>query len=285
MKKIFLIITAAILTVSQIYAVLLITESKINLAFFDNSGSAITNFPEEEPLRLNISLREETPNKDEKNINFGKLPVEEDNFTVLLGVGKTNFAGSSKDRITNITIGSSKIDGIILKPGQEFSALNAIGKVTAKLGYKPEANIRDGKTVMALGGGLCQVSTTTFRAALNSGMKITQRKNHAYAVGYYSPQGTDAAIASPNLDFRFINDTGSPVLIKEHIEKYQLIVEIFGSETGRKIKIKGPTILQKNPDGGMKTVLYQEVYEGEKLLRKDTFYSSYRPHEEFEKEE
>lgn len=287
MKKSFSIISIAILAASQICAVLLIMEPKNSWRFFNSEKSAtIDSQDKKESLRQIIpepeKTQEEIPEENKEDIDFGRLPLEEDNFKILLGTGKTSFAGSSKDRIANITIGSSKIDGIILQPGQEFSTLNTIGEVTTRLGYKPEANIRNGKTVMALGGGLCQVSTTTFRAALNSGMKITQRKNHAYAIGYYSPQGTDAAIANPDLDFKFINDTGSPVLIKAHIEKYQLIIEISSNKNQRQTKIKGPAILQKNPDGGMKTVLYQEVYEGEKLLRKSTFYSYYRPHEEFE---
>ncbi|MFH1175470.1 MAG: VanW family protein [bacterium] len=201
----------------------------------------------------------------------------------LLGTGKTSFAGSSKNRITNIKIGSGEINGKFVQPQEDFSVLKTIGEVNSEKGYQLEANIRDGKTVMALGGGLCQVSTTLFRAALNSGMKILERKNHAYPVGYYSPQGTDAAIASPNLDFKFKNDTDSPILIQARIENLQLFFDIFGAANDREVKIKCPSIVYKNENGSMKTVLYQEIYDKnlKKLIRKDTFYSYYRSKSDF----
>lgn len=203
---------------------------------------------------------------------------------VILGIGQTGFAGSSKDRITNIEIGSSKIDGIIIQPGEEFSTLKAIGRVTAEEGYKPEANIRGGKTVMALGGGLCQVSSTLFRAALNSGLKITARANHSYPVAYYSPQGTDAAIAYPSLDFKFTNDMESPIFIQRRIENFQLIFDIYGTDSGRIVKIDGPHILEKKEDGSLRTILHQEVYQYGELLKKSSFSSFYRPKSQFSHE-
>lgn len=246
-------------------------------------------FSADNKQKENAQPQEKTADKesDPEESPLFKLPLEEKeklNFSSILGTGKTSFAGSSKNRIANIQIGSSKINGIIVYPQKEFSALDAIGEVSAEEGYKPEANIIGGKTVMALGGGLCQASTTIFRAALNAGMKITQRKNHAYAVGYYSPQGTDAAIARPSLDFKFINTSDFPVLIQSRVENLCLIVDIFGIKNGEEIKIKGPFITSRK-GGVLKTALYQEIYNGGILTRKDAFYSAYRPHSDFPKEE
>jgi vancomycin resistance protein YoaR len=82
------------------------------------------------------------------------------------------------------------MQGVIIKPGEEFSFNHYLGPVKAEQGFLPELVIKRTGTVPELGGGLCQVSSTTFRAAMNAGLPITQRKNHAYAVQYYSPQGT-----------------------------------------------------------------------------------------------
>jgi vancomycin resistance protein YoaR len=77
----------------------------------------------------------------------------------------------------------------------------------------PELVIKKEGTVPEFGGGLCQVSSTAFRAAMNGGLPITQRRNHAYAVQYYAPQGTDATIYPGVVDLKFINDTPGDILI------------------------------------------------------------------------
>jgi len=230
-----------------------------------------------------ITKKEETSAAEQKEIKMFPLSslITIEKNAVILGTGKTDFTGSSKDRIININIGSSKIDGITIKPNEEFSTLKTIGRITARKGYKLEANIRDGKTVMALGGGVCQVSTTLFRATLNAGLKITRRYNHSYPIEYYYPQGTDAAIAYPYKDFKFINDTGYPISIKRKIEDSQLIFDIYGTNIGRSAKINGPYITKKEKDGSFKTILYQEVYQDGKLARKSSFPSFYLPKSKF----
>ncbi|TRZ77236.1 hypothetical protein D4R87_03375 [bacterium] len=201
--------------------------------------------------------------------------------SILLGTGKVDFTGSPEGRITNIQLGMSKINSIILPAGKEFSTLKTIGTVSSKKGYELADNIRNGKTVMALGGGLCQVSTSLFRAALNAGLKITQRKNHAYAINFYSPHGTDAAIASPSLDFKFINTTEHSILIQGEIIGTETVVKIFGINN-RIIKIKGPDVVAQNKNGSFRTVLYQEIYNSnDELLEKNTFYSYYQPEANF----
>ena len=197
-------------------------------------------------------------------------------ISVLLGKGESNFYGSPKNRRHNIAIGASKFNGVLVGPGEEFSFNKILGKVGPRAGYLPELVIKKNKTVPEYGGGLCQVSTTAFRAALNAGLKITERVPHAYPVRYYNPQGTDATIYPPHPDLRFINDTPAFLLIQTKIKGNILTFEFYGTNDGREVKVKGPYIYDKKRDGSMKAVLYQEIYRNNKLVRKDTFYSRYR---------
>lgn len=195
----------------------------------------------------------------------------------LIGQGVSNFKGSPKNRISNIKTGASKFNGVLIGPGEEFSFIEALGAVDASTGYLPELVIKPNETVPEYGGGLCQVSTTMFRAALNAGLKITSRTNHAYAVQYYSPTGLDATVYVPKPDLMFMNDTPNYIFVKTRIEGVQLFFDFFGASDGRQTKIVGPKVLEKNSDGSMKTIAYQEVYGADgNLLRKSEFESNYK---------
>ncbi|MDD5344391.1 MAG: VanW family protein, partial [Smithella sp.] len=113
-------------------------------------------------------------------------------ITALLSTGESDFSGSPKNRRHNIGVGASKFQGILVGPGDEFSFVKILGEVGPKEGYLPELVIKKGETVPEYGGGLCQVSSTAFRGAVQAGLEITERQNHAYPVKYYNPQGTDA---------------------------------------------------------------------------------------------
>ena len=140
----------------------------------------------------------------------------------------------------------------------------------------PELVIKHNKTVPEYGGGICQVSTTAFRAAVNSGLKIIERYPHAFPVKYYNPQGFDSTIYPPHPDLRFLNDTPKNILIQVKIEGTTLIFEFFGTADSREVKIKGPTILSASEDGSMKTILYQEIWRDGKMERQDKFFSNYK---------
>lgn len=202
---------------------------------------------------------------------FKKLSI-----TTLLGIGSSNFYGSPKNRIFNIKLGAQKFNGLIIPSGEEFSFNKIIGEITPESGYLPELVIKNNKTTPDYGGGLCQVSTTLFRAAVLSGLKITERYPHAFPVSYYNPQGFDAAIYPPSPDLKFINDTSNPILIQSKIKGYFLFFEIYGKPDGRKVKIIGPYEYDKKVDGSMKAKLTQEIYKNEKLIRRQTFYSNYK---------
>jgi vancomycin resistance protein YoaR len=195
----------------------------------------------------------------------------------LLGKGESNFRGSSRSRIKNINVAANKISSTLLKPGEEFSFVNTLGKVDARNGYLPELVIKGNKTIPEYGGGICQVSTTLFRAALNAGLPITERRAHSYVVDYYGKPGLDATIYLPKPDFRFQNDTNHHILIQHYIVGTILYYEIYGTSTGRTAKTIEPVVLESSPDGSMKTVAYREIYEGDVMIKRDAFYSTYRP--------
>lgn len=195
----------------------------------------------------------------------------------LLGIGETNFSGSPGSRIYNITIGANKFNKTLVGPGEIFSFNKLLGNVDESSGYKSELIIKDNKIYPAYGGGLCQVSTTLFRAVVNSGLRVIERSPHSIVVRYYNPIGFDAAIYPPSPDLKFINTTVGYIYIESRIKDHNLIFEIYGKDEGKVVKIIGPTILEKGEDFAYKTTLTQEVWQNDKLFFKKIFLSAYKP--------
>lgn len=160
----------------------------------------------------------------------------------IIGIGESNFFGSPQNRRHNIKNGADTLNGMLIKPNEEFSLNSALGEINAETEYLPELVIKGNKTIMEYGGGLCQIGTTIFRAALSAGLPITQRRNHAYRVVYYEPAGTDAAIYDPWPDVRFINNTNNHILIQSRIEGDNLYFDFWGTEDGRIVEKTEPAI-------------------------------------------
>lgn len=222
--------------------------------------------------------------KKETEVIFDKiLPKITENdiknleITSLIGRGISNFSGSPQNRIHNIKIGAEKIQGTLIAPNEEFSFVKNLGEVGPQTGYLEAFVIKNEKTTPEFGGGLCQVSTTLFRAAINAGLEITERFPHAYPVKYYNPQGFDATIYPPHPDLRFKNNTKNQILLQAKIDGTNLIFEIYGKNDGRKVVIEGPIEYDKKPDKSMKAKLIQKIYDkdGNIFLNK-TFYSVYK---------
>ncbi len=170
----------------------------------------------------------------------------------LIGSGKSSFSHSIPGRVFNVNLAASRVNGTLVPPGEEFSFVNAVGDITKATGYQTAYIISAGRTVLGDGGGVCQVSTTTFRAALDAGLPITERKAHAYRVGYYeqdSPPGIDATVYYPSADLKFLNDTGNYILIQEEVDtkKLTMKVNIYGTSDGRKSTISKPRISNQSP--------------------------------------
>lgn len=182
----------------------------------------------------------------------------------IVGTGHSNFSGSPANRRHNIRNGAKTLSGVIIKPEEEFSLVNALGDVDKSTGYLPELVIKENKTIPEYGGGLCQIATTIFRAAMASGLPITERRNHSYRVTYYEPAGMDAAVYIPHPDVRFINDTGNNILIQYRIEGNDLYFDFWGTRDGRSASTTKPVIYNISRPAPTKIVETLELKPGEK---------------------
>ncbi len=218
---------------------------------------------------VTLSVKIQPPDITTESINT--LGIKE-----LLASGESNFAGSPKNRTHNIKVGAEKFNGVLIKPGEEFSFNQILGDVNAETGYLPELVIKQNKTVPEYGGGLCQVATTAFRAAVFSGLEITKRYPHAYPVRYYGTPGFDATIYPPNPDLRFMNDTPGHILIQTRIVGTKLFFDFYGTSDGRDTEVIGPVVTKKGADGSAEAYLTMKVTRGEDTVREKTFYSKYR---------
>lgn len=163
----------------------------------------------------------------------------------------TSFKSSGADRSANVTNGCRLIDGTVLYPGEEFSTYEAVAPFTEKNGYYMAGSYLSGKVVDSLGGGICQVSTTLYNAALFAELNITQRYNHSMVVSYVEPSA-DAAIAeSSGKDFKFVNNTEYPIYIEGKVKDKKLTFTIYGKETrpkNREVSFES-VILETTPAG------------------------------------
>lgn len=175
--------------------------------------------------------------------NVNNLGIKE-----LIGKAATSFAGSPKNRKFNIGVGVEKLNGLLIIPGEEFSLIKSLGEISEETGYKSELVIKGDKTIPEFGGGLCQIGTTVFRAALNSGLPILERRNHSYRVPYYEPPvGLDATIYNPAPDLKFKNDTDGYILIQARVDGNALSFEFWGLRDGRTAEIGDPVVYNRVP--------------------------------------
>jgi len=223
----------------------------------------------------------------------------------LLGRGTSIFKGSISSRVFNVGHAAAKIDGTLIAPGETFSFNKIVGDISQLTGFKQAYVIQDGRTVLGDGGGVCQVSTTLFRAVMNSGLPVAERRAHSYRVGYYEQDaspGLDATIYSPTTDFKFTNDTGHYVLVHTipDLKNYRLTFELYGTKDGRVAEISKPVIsnvgappedlyvddptlptgqvkqVEHKAWGARSTFAYKVTKDGQTLHEK-TFVSNYRP--------
>ena len=191
------------------------------------------------PLTVKIILPKITTDK------ANNLGIKE-----LIGKGTSLFQHSISSRIFNITLAASRINGALIAPNETFSFDKALGDVSAFTGYQQAYVIQNGKTVLGDGGGICQVSTTFFRALLNAGLPITERHAHAYRVGYYeedSLPGLDATVFVPSVDLKFKNDTGNYILVQTQIdpEILRLSVFLYGASDGRTVTLTSSVVTNR----------------------------------------
>lgn len=272
-----------------------INETKAQIISFLSSNNA-NNKPD---VTIKLPVLVTTAKVENEMIN--SLGIKE-----LIGKGVSYFAGSIPNRIFNIELGAKRVNGILVGPGEVFSFNNAVGEVSGKTGYKQAYVISSGRTVLDDGGGICQVSTTIFRAALNSGLPIISRTAHAYRVGYYEQRGfgpgLDATVFAPSVDFKFKNDTSNYILVQTVFSRgnSMLEVDVYGTGDARSVEVSKPVILSRTPappeirqddpslpKGTSKQVDFaaegadvyfkRKVFQNGGILYDDTFKSKFKP--------
>ncbi len=259
-----------------------------------------------------LSKIESTQNTTSLTIPVSKTPAsiqtsEVNNLGIkeLVARGESDYSGSIPNRIFNLHKAAQSMNGVLVAPGEVFSFNKYVGDISAEGGYKQAYVIKQGRTVLGDGGGVCQVSTTMFRAALNAGLPIVSRTAHAYRVHYYenhSEPGFDATIFTPNVDFKFKNDTTAYLLIQTSFDEAhnKLFFDLYGTKDNRVVTLSKarvwdvapppPALYQDDPTlavgvvkqidfpaWGAKTAFDYKVTRDGQTLQQQTFYSNYAP--------
>lgn len=203
-------------------------------------------------------------------------------FPNLLGTFSTKYPTSNKDRTTNLRLAASKIDGTVVMPKEIFSYNKVVGKRTIAAGYKEAAIYQDGEVTNGLGGGICQISTTLYNAAIKAGMLIEQRRNHMF-VPSYADAGKDATVVWGSIDFKFENRRDYPIKIETSVRDGIAKVSIYGLKTDEEydrynLSIESKIIKNTN------TTIVAESYRAYRdddgnLIKRDKLYTdTYKKH-------
>ncbi len=235
--------------------------------------------------------------------------AQELGITELVHAETSYFTGSNSSRIHNIKVAGEKLHGILIAPNETFSMANALGDVSLETGYSEALIIYGDRTIKGAGGGVCQVSSTLFRAAYFAGFPIVERHAHAYRVSYYeltkygrdpNLAGLDATVYFPLVDLKFTNDTPYWLLMEVYVSPtYGTITFKFystsdgrtveDSSTGLQNVVPAPEeVFRENPDlakdetkqvewaaDGADITHTRRVYRGGQLLFQDTYYTHF----------
>ncbi|TSA86738.1 hypothetical protein FNU79_05975 [Deinococcus detaillensis] len=213
-----------------------------------------------DPSVKTLSLPSKT---QQPSITVAALP--DPNKLTLMTTGVSTYYHSSPERRTNVANAAAKIDGAVVEAGGVFSFLNTLGSISEGNGFVGGLIISGGRTVDGLGGGVCQVSTTTFRALYQAGMPIVERNQHSYRVGYYEPRvGFEAAVYDPGVDLKMKNDTGGLMLIRtvNNNALSRLEVQVWGVPQSRTVSVSGATILSSTPHPAPKYIVNSSLPRG-----------------------
>lgn len=232
-------------------------------------------------------------------------------FNDILSTGRSSFAGSAAYRITNIVAGATHINGVLIAPGATFSFNTEVGNIDESNGFVQGYAVVGQRSQLEWGGGVCQVSTTLFRAAFYAGLPIREWHAHPFYIKWYDDHafpttagpGLDATIFTGQLDFQFVNDTEHWIAIETTVDtkKQVLDVQLRGTETGRSVRVVGPKITDTTPapkdpvyvddptlplgtikqtdkaKDGMSVVVYRIITMNGKELPGEEFTSNFKP--------
>jgi vancomycin resistance protein YoaR len=295
-----------------------IEKSAENARFdFDESTGSLTPIaPSRQGRTLDVAETKRLINAQvtttDREITLPILPVRPDvadddgpnlGITELVSQGVTYFKGSTAGRVQNIQLASSKFHGLVIPPGETFSFNEHLGEVSPETGYEKSLIISGNRTTEGIGGGICQVSTTAFRAAFWGGFPIPERSPHSFRVSWYEPPvGLDATVYAPAVDLKFLNDTPYHLLIETEADSQtgMLAFRFYSTKTGRTVEMEGPVeenvvphgepIYQEDPTlpkgttkqvewarDGVDVTLYRIIKEGDRVISREKFFSRYQP--------
>lgn len=219
-----------------------------------------------------------------------------------LAEASTSYAGTLPDRIHNVRLGAERINGKVVPPGGIYSMAEALGPISEDTGYKLGFAIIGQDTVLDVGGGLSQLTTTVFKAAFAAGFPIVERTTHAYRIRRYEPiLGIEATIYPPAVDMKFRNDSNHYILIDARNDAGNVYITIYGTKPDREVVVEGPIIENVVPtvkevirkespllpkgqeitsevaEDGLDVTVYRIIKVGGKEVRKDRFFARFRP--------
>ncbi len=232
-------------------------------------------------------------------------------FDTVVSTGRSSFAGSADYRITNIKAGVARINGVLIAPGAEFSFNTEVGEINEANGFVQGYAVIGNRTQLEWGGGVCQVSTSLFRAAFYAGLPFNEWHAHPFYISWYDAYafpnengpGLDAAIFTGELDLRFVNDTEDWMLVDATVDEQQQILDIQlrGVDAGRTVSVNGPKVVGTTPapidpvyvddptlpmgmvkqsdkaKDGMNVVVYRTVTKNNKVMPSEEFATTFKP--------
>lgn len=178
----------------------------------------IKNNPKKTEYKIALKYKKAKVTLKDLNVNI---------FRDLLGNFSTKYDDRNENRANNLKLAASKIDGVILSPGEEFSYNTIVGKRSISAGYKEAKIYAGGKIIDGLGGGICQLSSTLYNAVVFANLNVTERHNHQFITSYVQP-GRDATVAYGSKDLKFVNNRKYPIKIKVKVDSGVAKVQIYG---------------------------------------------------------
>ena len=224
----------------------------------------------------------------------------EDIFGNTLSLCTTKYDSTNINRATNLEISTNKINGTILAPGEVFSFNKVVGERTTKNGFKEAIIYADGELDYGIGGGICQISSTLYNAALKANLEIVERKNHSMTVNYL-PIGCDATVSYGSVDFKFKNSRSYPVKIDATVNSGIVSISILGVKEKEEYDVdiivettqkddfetvyerlssipEGTEIIKQTGKYGYKCSTYRVLYKNGKIISKDLLSTdTYKP--------
>ena len=221
----------------------------------------------------------------------------------FISTGRTQFAGSTAERIHNIEVMAKQLHGVVVPPGGVFSFIKHLGDATEADGYQESYVIYGDRTVMGIGGGVCQVSTTCYRAAWWAGVPILERTPHAFRIGWYEPPlGMDATVFAPSVDLKFQNDTPAYILIQTEVDRANstLTFRFYGAKPDRVVEMEGPYTSNRVPapapvyeydptlprgvtkqvgaaHDGIDVTAYRVIKQNGQVIERERFFTRFKP--------